>query len=135
MKKLLADPIKCTGCRSCMLVCSFMHTDASSYHGSRIRIESDEARGKHTPMICHFCDDPACVTACPVQALSKEARTGAIRVDGSLCNGCQNCLESCPHGAMFFDPEKGTPFTCDLCQGDPECVKVCQLPEALNYNE
>jgi len=133
MKKLSADPIKCTGCRSCMLVCSFMHTDASSYHGSRIRIESDEARGRHTPVLCRFCDDPECINACPVQALSKEDKTGAIQVDRSLCNGCQSCLQSCPHGGLFFDAENGKPFTCDLCQGDPECLKVCQLPQALSY--
>ena len=116
-----------------MLVCSFMHTDASSYHGSRIRIESDEARGQHTPVLCRFCDDPECLSACPVQALSKEAKAGSIRVDGSLCNGCQSCLQGCPHGAIFFDDENGKPFICDLCQGDPECLKVCQLPEALSY--
>jgi hypothetical protein len=34
---------------------------------------------------------------------------------------------------MFFDPENQIAFTCDLCHGDPECVKICQLPEALSY--
>ncbi|HSR11753.1 MAG TPA: 4Fe-4S dicluster domain-containing protein [Thermodesulfobacteriota bacterium] len=133
MKKLSADPIKCTGCRSCMLVCSLMHTDAHSYDGARIRIQSDEPRGVHTPVLCKFCEDPDCVSACTVQALSKDQKTGSIRVDDSLCNGCEACVDSCPHSAMFFDAEKGVPFTCDLCQGDPECVKVCRLPEALNY--
>jgi hypothetical protein len=34
---------------------------------------------------------------------------------------------------MFFDQKNQRAFTCDLCQGNPECVKVCQLPEALVY--
>jgi carbon-monoxide dehydrogenase iron sulfur subunit len=133
MKRLLAHPHQCTGCRSCMLICSFIHTDACSYHGSRIKILSDEAHGKHTPVLCQFCEDPACVQACPTGALSKKGMTGPVQVEGSLCNGCQACIAACPFEAMFFDGERQEPFTCDLCQGDPECVKVCQLPEALSY--
>jgi len=133
MKRLLAHPNKCTGCRSCMLICSFMHTGACSYHGSRIKIVSDEGHGIHTPTLCQFCEDPPCVSACPAEALSKNLKTNAIQVDGSLCNGCQACISACSFGAIFFDPENQKAFTCDLCQGDPECVKVCMLPEALSY--
>ena len=133
MKRLLAHPNKCTGCRSCMLICSFMHTDACSYHGSRIKIVSDEGHGIHTPKLCQFCEDPPCVNACPAEALSKNPKTNSIQVDASLCNGCQVCISACPFGAMFFDPEDQKAFTCDLCQGEPECVKICKLPEALSY--
>jgi Fe-S-cluster-containing dehydrogenase component len=84
-------------------------------------------------VLCQFCEDPPCISACPVEALSKDTKTGAIRVDGSLCSGCQACISACPFAVMFFDPENQKAFTCDLCQGDPECVKVCQLPEALSY--
>jgi len=133
MKKLVAHPDKCTGCRSCMLVCSFRHTDACSYPGARIKIVSDEGRGIHTPTLCQFCDDPPCATACPVEALSKDPKTNAIHIDESLCNGCQACVGACPFGAMFFDAQREKAFTCDLCQGDPECVKICLLPEALKY--
>lgn len=133
MKRLVAHPAKCTGCRSCMLTCSFTHTEACSYHGSRIKIVSEEAHGKHAPVVCQFCENPACVSACPVEALSKDAQTGAIRVDGNLCDGCQACITACPFEAMFLDRENQKAFTCDLCQGDPECLKVCQLPEALTY--
>jgi anaerobic carbon-monoxide dehydrogenase iron sulfur subunit len=116
-----------------MLICSFMHTEACSYHGSRIKIVSDEGHGIHTPALCQFCEDPPCISACPAEALTKNPKTSAIQVDGSLCNGCQACIGACPFGAMFFDQENQKAFTCDLCQGDPECLKVCQLPEALSY--
>lgn len=131
MRKLVVNPIKCTGCRSCMLVCSFMHTDECSYYGSRIQIESQEGKGLHTPVLCRFCEDPACVRACPVEALSIQPSSGAILVDWGLCNGCQSCVSACPHKAMRFDKKTDKAFTCDLCQGDPECVKVCRLPQAL----
>jgi Fe-S-cluster-containing hydrogenase component 2 len=134
MKKLQVHSNKCTGCRSCMLICSFMHTDACSYHESRIKITSDEARGRHTPVLCQFCEDPPCVAACPVEALSRDAKTSAIHVDVGLCNGCQACISACPFEAMFFDQKNQIAITCDLCGGNPECVKVCQLPEALVYS-
>jgi len=73
------------------------------------------------------------VSACPVEALSKQSATGAIQVDPGLCNGCEACVTACPFNAMFFDQRNQRAFTCDLCQGNPECVKVCQLPEALVY--
>lgn len=134
MKKLQAHPNKCTGCRSCMLICSFMHADLCNYHDSRIKIISDEAHGRHTPILCQFCEAPPCVNACPVEALSRDPETGAIHVDGGLCNGCLACISACPFEAMFFDQENQKAFTCDLCGGNPECFKVCQLPEALVYN-
>ena len=118
-----------------MLICSFMHTNECSYHGSRIKIISHEARGQHRPVLCQFqlCDPPPCVSACPVEAIIKDQRTGVIKIDLDLCNGCQVCMSACPFEAIFFDQENQKVFTCDLCQGDPECVKVCQLPEALAY--
>jgi anaerobic carbon-monoxide dehydrogenase iron sulfur subunit len=116
-----------------MLVCSFMHGDECNYHDSRIQIASEEARGRHTPVLCHFCDDPPCAAACPVEALSKHPQTGAIAVDPELCTGCEACVSACPFNAMLFNPKNQRPFTCDLCRGNPECVKVCQLPEALVY--
>lgn len=133
MKKLRVNSAKCTGCRSCMLVCSFMHTDECNYHDARIRIESQEARGLHRPVLCQFCEDPPCVDACPVEALSKESTTGAIQVDPDRCTGCESCVTACPFRAMFLDPKSQKAFTCDLCRGNPECVKVCQLPEAVVY--
>lgn len=131
--RLRVNPGKCTGCRSCMLICSFMHADECNYHDSRVKIVSEETRGKHTPVICRFCEEPACVSACPTGALSRNEANGVILVASDLCNGCEACVGACPFEAMFFNPKTGRPFTCDLCQGDPECVKVCQLPEALVY--
>lgn len=131
--RLKVNPGKCTGCRSCMLICSFMHTEECNYRDSRVKILSEEARGKHTPVVCQFCEEPPCVKACPAGALSRNEANGVIEIASDLCNGCEACVTACPFGAMFFDSKTERPFTCDLCQGDPECVKVCQLPEALVY--
>ncbi len=34
-----------------------------------------------------------------------------------------------------MDPDKNIAVKCDLCGGDPQCVKACRLPQALKYVE
>jgi Fe-S-cluster-containing dehydrogenase component len=34
-------------------------------------------------------------------------------------------MAACPYGAIFADPKTGAITKCDLCGGDPMCVKVC----------
>jgi carbon-monoxide dehydrogenase iron sulfur subunit len=35
------------------------------------------------------------------------------------------CVRACPSGAMGFDKKEKLADKCDLCGGDPECVKHC----------
>jgi Fe-S-cluster-containing hydrogenase component 2 len=42
------------------------------------------------------------------------------------------CAEACPLGAVFIHQDVKTPITCDLCMGDPECVKWCPT-KALEF--
>jgi carbon-monoxide dehydrogenase iron sulfur subunit len=83
---------------------------------------------------CRHCEDPACVTACPKEALSQEEKTGIIMVDEEKCNGCSWCIEACPFGAMMLHPTKKVVSTCDNCKdlGEPQCVKWCP-EEALEF--
>jgi Fe-S-cluster-containing hydrogenase component 2 len=32
---------------------------------------------------------------------------------------------ACPFGGVFMEPSSGEILKCDLCGGDPECVKHC----------
>jgi Fe-S-cluster-containing dehydrogenase component len=34
-------------------------------------------------------------------------------------------MMACPFGAITFDEESGKMRKCDLCDGDPACVKHC----------
>jgi carbon-monoxide dehydrogenase iron sulfur subunit len=83
---------------------------------------------------CRHCEDPACVTACPKEALTQEEQTGVIMIDEEKCNGCSWCIEACPFGAMMLHPKKGVVSTCDNCKelGEPQCVKWCP-EEALEF--
>lgn len=81
---------------------------------------------------CLLCEKPPCVPACPTNALYKDEK-GVIRVDEGRCNGCGWCIEACKFGAIAWHPTKGAVTICDLCDGDPECVKFCPFEGALSF--
>jgi Fe-S-cluster-containing hydrogenase component 2 len=62
---------------------------------------------------------------CPEEALTKSAETGAISVDEELCIRCESCVSACPFGAITIAPDESI-IVCDLCGGDPTCVKYCK---------
>jgi carbon-monoxide dehydrogenase iron sulfur subunit len=45
-----------------------------------------------------------------------------------------SCVFACPFGATFVDQDSGRVLKCDLCDGDPTCVKVCPTG-ALTFEE
>ncbi|WGM89454.1 MAG: 4Fe-4S dicluster domain-containing protein [Candidatus Bathyarchaeum tardum] len=74
---------------------------------------------------CRLCEDAPCVVTCPRDALKQNEETGVIKVDEEKCNGCGWCIEACDYGALELHPETKQVFVCDLCDGEPECVKWC----------
>jgi carbon-monoxide dehydrogenase iron sulfur subunit len=129
-KRLIVDPDKCTTCRLCELVCSQRHGGA--YQPSRaniqVRIDADEAF--YFPMVCLQCDDAPCIDACPTEALVRDPNTNAVVVVTDNCTECGECETACPYGAIRL--WEGVAHKCDLCGGDPECVRFCP-PGALRY--
>lgn len=53
-----------------------------------------------------------------------DEKTGAVIVTDK-CIACGRCVETCPGKVPYINPEKKRALVCDLCSGDPECVKVC----------
>jgi carbon-monoxide dehydrogenase iron sulfur subunit len=51
-----------------------------------------------------------------------------------VCAGCKMCLLACPSGSIHFDPDAQVSRKCDLCGGDPSCVKFC-ISGALQFLE
>ena len=116
---------KCVGCRLCEYICSLIHEQECSTTKSRIRIFRDEEFGNNLVSVCMQCEEAHCLQSCVYDAISRDEKTGAVLIDSAVCNGCQACLVVCPVNAVFFNNEKDKALKCDLCGGDPECVKFC----------
>ncbi|MFX0170831.1 MAG: 4Fe-4S dicluster domain-containing protein [Candidatus Hodarchaeota archaeon] len=132
-KFLFVNPEKCSGCRICETVCSLHHEKVCNPGRARVQVIKWESIGLYIPIICHQCDVPICEEVCPMSAVHKNENTGALLIDYGLCVGCRLCVSHCPFGGVAIDIDSKVK-KCDLCDGDPQCVKNCE-PEALQYIE
>ena len=123
---------KCTGCRLCELVCAVMHDGVSNPTRSRIKVMKWESEGLYVPMSCQQCQDAPCMNVCPVKAISRDEDLGVVKVDYDVCIGCRSCVAVCPFGAMSYNTIDRKVFKCDLCGGDPQCVRFCDI-KAIEY--
>lgn len=131
MKVINVAGSRCVGCRMCEQWCSYSHHGVVNPVRSAVRILRDLEGERDVPLICRQCAVPLCIKACPVAALGRDEKTGAVKVSRDMCVGCGLCVEACPHGAVGVDPE-GCPIICDLCGGRPQCAVHC--PEgAIKY--
>jgi carbon-monoxide dehydrogenase iron sulfur subunit len=124
---LMVDYEKCTGCRTCEQVCAASHYGVVNPAKSCIRVVKWEQEGLYIPMICQQCEDAPCMKGCPVGAISRDPETDHVKVDYNTCIGCRTCVTVCPFGAMNYNPDEKKVFKCDLCGGDPQCVRFCDI--------
>jgi Fe-S-cluster-containing dehydrogenase component len=128
MGHLIQNPDICSGCRTCELVCAINKEGVASAELSRIQWTKQIFGGQITDILpCQHCDEPECLQACPTGALHIDANTGARVIDADICVGCQLCLNACPFNPprIRFNVNKHICFKCDLCDGEPLCVKFC----------
>lgn len=133
-KILVVDPERCTGCRLCEVVCSLRHEKAINPYRSRIRVVKWEGAGIYIPMVCQHCENPVCEAVCPMNALSRDPATGAMIINYDRCVGCKMCVLACPIGGASVDIKTRRVIKCDLCNGDPQCVRFCST-HALEFLE
>jgi len=119
------DYLKCSGCRMCEIACSLHHEGKIWPEASRIRVFM-LVPGVEAPHLCVQCKDYPCVNSCPYEALSINEKTGAVIVDKEKCTACGVCIKKCPGDIPHLHPNRKYVVICDLCGGDPECVKICQ---------
>ena len=81
--------------------------------------------------ICNHCDHPACLAACPRQAIYKRREDGIVLVDQKRCRGYQECVRACPYKKTFFNLVSRVSEKCIGCyprveQGEVAlCVESC----------
>ena len=133
-KGIVISPDKCTGCRTCELACSFIKNDSFNPKDSAISVLSYDVVGLQVPITCLQCDDPHCMTVCTANAITKDSKTGVVKVDDEKCIGCKMCVSACPFGNMTYSSRQKQVIKCDLCDGFPQCVKLCPSG-AIEYKE
>jgi len=124
-KSLHMDPGKCTGCKQCEMACSYEQEGSFNLSKSRIKVFEFHSEGRFVPYTCTQCSDAWCQTACPVDAITVNADTGAKEVQATACVGCKVCTIACPFGTVNYSVDTGKVIKCDLCGGDPACAKAC----------
>lgn len=133
-KLLVIDPTKCNGCRFCEVACSIKTEGECNPNKSRIQVSIFDELAFYIPITCLQCDEAWCAAICPAGALSRDPATQAIVLSAEKCVGCKMCTLACPFGTIVYAPHTGKVIKCDLCAGEPECVKFC-VPGAIRYEE
>jgi Fe-S-cluster-containing dehydrogenase component len=92
--------------------------------------KEDILKSFFVPKLCNLCEHSPCAQVCPVGA-TFEAPDGVVLVDRNYCIGCGFCVQACPYGCRFINPETHTADKCTLCYHritrglKPACVEVC----------
>lgn len=130
------DVDRCVGCQACMFAC-VRRLGAGGLEGSCIHVRSAGGiRKGFVVIVCRACADPPCARVCPTDALvAREG--GGVRLRAALCIGCENCVDACPFGAVFWDLEQNKPEICVYCgYCAPYCpydVLALEEIEEVNY--
>ena len=129
------DLERCSGCKACVAACHTMNglDDGEAWRDVGLLVGGTAALPvlQHVTSACHHCLDPACLSACPVDAFEKDPHTGIVRHLDDQCFGCQYCTMACPYDVPKFHAEKGIVRKCDMCSdrlshGEaPACVQAC----------
>ena len=134
-KKLAVIPEQCSGCRVCELICAIKHFEVNNPKKSAIQVLITYPQPvMRMPIVCSQCKVPVCARVCPTNALRRI--DGVVQLDKKECVSCYKCVEACPFGAIYVHEDCELPIKCDMCSGDPECVKKCPkgalrlIPEA-----
>ena len=134
MRIVTMDPETCVGCRNCEYACAFRQAGNFELRNSNIRVNFYPEDRVCIPWTCMHCEKSWCMEVCPAGAILRNAQTGAVEIDSQRCAGCKMCMLACPYGAIRFDAGEKICQKCDLCDGDPQCVKFC-MSGALHYVE
>lgn len=149
------DLRRCVGCSGCAIACKAEQNTApvlsplTVRHGRAVAVDYRQVvtiedgtyptvTRTFVTMACHHCAAPACLASCPVDAISKDAMTGLVRIDQATCIGCRYCQWACPYGAPQFNEETAKVEKCTGCAHriaaglGPACAATCPA-RALSY--
>jgi len=143
---MVIDLAKCKNARKCVEECQKGHNLPKGEEFMKVYLmqDSEKTAPYWFPKPCYHCDNPQCVSVCPVGATYKRS-DGIVLIDNERCIGCKFCMTGCPYSTRVFawkpdeeydidrpySPEKsvpgveGTVSKCDFC---PDMAREGKLP-------
>lgn len=100
---MVIDLAKCRNARKCVEACqSAHHLRPHEYHITTLTMQdAPNTAPYYMPKPCQHCDNPPCVSVCPVDATFKR-QDGIVLIDNERCIGCRFCMAACPYSARMF---------------------------------
>jgi len=144
-KAFLIDITECVGCGACYEACKEQNNLPQTSDDPLKDSLSDktytivEQRGDYfVRRMCQHCEDPTCVSVCPVGAFTK-TEVGAVLYDESKCLGCRYCMQACPFQIPRYEWGSLKPRVqkCIMCydrvkNGElPACAEACPTGATL----
>ena len=130
---MVIDLAKCKNALKCVSACNKHHyvTGENAWLKVHKMQESKDTAPYWMPRTCMHCDQPACVTVCPVDATFKR-RDGLVLIDNERCIGCRFCMAACPYSIRVFNwsepkQDETSEITMDI-HGDKHAVEHAGLP-------
>jgi molybdopterin-containing oxidoreductase family iron-sulfur binding subunit len=143
---MVIDLARCKNARKCVEDCQKGHNLPKGEEFMKVYLmqDSEKTAPYWFPKPCYHCDNPQCVSVCPVGATYKRS-DGIVLIDNERCIGCKFCMTGCPYSTRVFawkpdesyeidqpySPEKsvpgveGTVSKCDFC---PDLAREGKLP-------
>jgi Fe-S-cluster-containing dehydrogenase component/formate-dependent nitrite reductase membrane component NrfD len=130
----IIDNRKCIGCHACTVACKTENHVPLTVNRTWVKYV-EKGTFPNTRRIfqvtrCNHCENPPCVTICPVTAMYQR-KDGIVDFSSERCIGCKACMQACPYDSIYIDPDEGTAAKCHFCAHrtevglEPSCVVVC----------
>jgi molybdopterin-containing oxidoreductase family iron-sulfur binding subunit len=142
---MVIDLAKCKNARKCIDACQEGHKLPTDHEWMKLYLlkDSDASAPYWFPKPCYHCDNPLCVSVCPVGATYKRS-DGIVLVDTERCIGCKFCMTGCPYSARVFhwkkpdvDVDENTPYSpeTNIPPKEGTVGKCVFCPDKLRNNE
>ena len=74
-----------------------------TYHATGEALPEHRTWFFHLQRLCNHCSYPACLAACPRNAIYKRPEDGIVLIDQKRCRGYKKCVEACPYKKPMFN--------------------------------